>query len=165
MKLSWRLTRHPLTSVNETVWAVNPENDNLDALANYLCQVGNQLCSQAQLRCRLEVPSSSPNIPLTSQVRHNLIMAVKEAIHNIIKHARASEVHLSIAFEASLLSVSIHDDGCGFDPAACTPGHGLGNLERRLHDIGGSFTIESRLGAGTTVALRLPVAAAPASVV
>jgi signal transduction histidine kinase len=157
-----QMTRDLVSALYETVWAVNPENDNLDALSNYLCQVGNQLCSQAQLRCRLEVPSASPNIALTSQVRHNLIMAVKEAIHNIIKHAHASEVHLSIALAGSRLSVSIHDDGCGFNPAACPPGHGLVNLERRLRDIGGSFAIESRLGAGTTVSLRLPVAAATA---
>jgi signal transduction histidine kinase len=155
-------TRDLISALYETVWAVNPENDNLDALATYLCQMSNQYCSQAQLRCRLEIPEMPPGIPLTSQVRHHLIMAVKEAIHNVIKHARATEVRLRIAFETSTLSISIHDDGCGFDPAACPPGHGLGNLQRRLQAIGGSFTIESRLGAGTTVALRLPVAEAAA---
>jgi len=85
-------------------------------------------------------------------------MAVREAIHNVVKHARSTEVRLRIAFEASTLRISIHDDGCGFDLAARPPGNGLGNLQRRLEDIGGSFTIESRLGAGTTVFLRLPVA-------
>ena len=153
-------TRELVSALYETVWAVNPENDNLDALANYLCQMGNQLCSQAQLRCRLEVPDTPPSIPLSSQVRHNLIMAVKEAIHNVIKHARASEVRLRIAFEASALSICIQDDGRGFDPATCPPGNGLGNLQRRMKDIGGSFTLESRLGAGTDVCLRLPVTAA-----
>ncbi len=156
-----QMTRDLVSALYETVWAVNPENDNLDALANYLCQMSNQYCSQARLRCRLEIPDSPPAIPLTSQVRHNLIMAVKEAIHNVVKHARATEVRLRIAFEASALSICIHDDGCGFDPATRPPGNGLGNLQRRLQDIGGSFTIESRLGAGTTVSLRLPVAAAP----
>ena len=153
-----QITRDLVSALYETVWAVNPENDNLDALVTYLCQMSNQYCSQAQLRCRLEVLEAPPGIPFSSQIRHNLIMAVKEAIHNVIKHASASEVRLRIAFAASALSISIHDDGCGFDPAACPPGNGLGNLERRLQDIGGSFTIESRLGAGTKVALRLPVA-------
>ncbi len=151
-------TRELVSALYETVWAVNPENDNLDALASYLCQMSNQLCSQAQLRCRLEVPDTPPSIPLSSQVRHNLIMAVKEAVHNIIKHAHATEVRIRIAFEASLLSLCIQDDGCGFDPAACPPGNGLGNLKRRMESVGGSFSIESRLGAGTDVRLRLPVA-------
>jgi len=157
-----QMTRDLVSALYETVWAVNPENDNLDALVTYLCQMSNQYCAQAQLRCRLEIPETPPGIPLSSQVRHNLIMAVKEALHNVIKHARATEVRLRIAFETSALSISIHDDGCGFDPAARPPGHGLGNLERRLQAIGGSFTIESRMGAGTTVSLRLPVAAAAA---
>lgn len=153
-----QMTRDLVSALYETVWAVNPENDNLDALANYLCQMSNQYCSQARLRCRLEIPDSPPAIPLTSQVRHNLIMAVKEAIHNVVKHARATEVRLRIAYEASALRISIHDDGCGFDTATLPPGNGLGNLQGRLQDIGGSFTIESRLGAGTTVSLLLPVA-------
>jgi signal transduction histidine kinase len=157
-----QMTRDLVSALYETVWAVNPENDNLDALVTYLCQLSNQYCSQAQLRCRLEVPDSPPDISLSSQVRHNLIMAVKEAIHNVIKHARATEVRLRIAFEASVLRIGIQDDGCGFDPAARPPGNGLGNLERRLQAIGGSFTIESRLGAGTRVSLRLPVAEAAA---
>lgn len=154
-----QMTRDLVCALYETVWAVNPENDNLEALVTYLCQMSNQYCTQAQLRCRLEIPETPPGIPLGSQVRHNLLMAVKEAIHNVIKHAHATEVRLRIAFEASALSISIHDDGCSFDPAARTPGHGLSNLKRRLHASGGSLTIESRLGAGTTVFLRLPVSA------
>lgn len=153
-----QMTRDLVSALYETVWAVNPENDNLDALITYLCQMSNKYCSQAQLRCRLETPEAPPSIPFSSHVRHNLIMAVKEAVHNVIKHARATEVRLRITFEASALSISIHDDGCGFDPSACPPGNGLGNLKRRIQNIGGSFTIESGVGAGTTVTLRLPVA-------
>lgn len=160
-----QMTRDLVSALYETVWAVNPENDNLDALVTYLCQMSNQYCAQAQLRCRLEIRETPPGIPLSSQVRHNLIMAVKEAIHNTIKHAHATEVRLRIKFEASELSIDIQDDGCGFEPAARPPGHGLGNLARRLQTIGGSFTIESRLGTGTMVSLRLPVSAgAPAAV-
>lgn len=160
-----QITRDLVSALYETVWAVNPENDNLDAVVTYLCQMSNQYCAQARLRCRLEIPETPAGILLNSQVRHNLIMAVKEAIHNVIKHSRATEVRLRIAFTASALNIAIQDDGCGFDPAACPPGNGLRNLEHRLRDIGGSFTIASRLGTGTTVALQLPVAAAPGGAV
>lgn len=151
-------TRELVSALYETVWAVNPENDNLDALASYLCQLANQLCSQAQLRCRLEVPDLPLQATLSSQVRHNLIMAVKEALHNVIKHARASEVRIRITFGASVVTICIHDDGCGFDPTTCPLGNGLSNLRRRMGSIGGSFTLESRRGSGTEVCLRLPVA-------
>lgn len=156
-----QMTRELVSALYETVWAVNPENDNLDALANYLCQMANQLCSQARLRCRLEVPDLPPQAPLSSQVRHHLIMAVKEALHNVIKHAHASEVRLRITLAQSLLTIAVQDDGCGFDLPACRPGFGLANLKRRLQDIGGEVTVESQCGLGTTVSLRLPVVAAP----
>ena len=152
-----RLARNLVSALYETVWSVNPENDSLDALANYLCQVGNQLCSEAQLRCRLEVPSLPPSIPLTSQVRHNLIMAVKEAVHNVIKHASASEVRIGIAFAQPMLAVTIQDDGCGFDPEKHVPGNGLGNLRRRMESIGGEFHLESEPGRGTRIRLILAV--------
>ena len=153
-----QMTRDLVSALYETVWAVNPENDNLEALANYLCQVGNQLCSQATLRCRLEVPELPPNVPLSSQVRHNLVMAVKEAVHNVIKHAAATEVRIAITFDGSELSLSISDNGRGFTPGAARLGHGLGNLHRRLEVIGGRCRIESQAGRGTSVRLELPVA-------
>jgi signal transduction histidine kinase len=93
-----QMTRDLVSAFYETVWSVNPENDNLDALVNYLCQMGNQICPQAELRCRLDVPDLPQNVTLNSHIRHNLIMAVKEALHNVIKHAHASEIRFGIAF-------------------------------------------------------------------
>ncbi len=166
-----QMTRDLVSALYETVWAVNPENDNLDALANYLCQMANQLCSQARLRCRLEVPDLPAQVSVTSQVRHNLMLAVKEILHNVIKHARASEVRLRITWAAdaggaiaprsdgrgSRLTICIQDDGCGFDPASCPPGNGLANVKRRMEGLGGGFSIDSRRVIGTKVTLHLPV--------
>jgi signal transduction histidine kinase len=154
-----RMARDLVTALYETVWAVNPENDNLDALGNYLCQMSNQLCSQAQIRCRLHVEHLPHNVQLSSQTRHNISMAVKEAIHNVIKHARASEVTLHAAFSDKWLTVSIKDDGCGFRPGGDLPGNGLTNMKRRVQDLGGTCTIESQPGSGTTVQLGLEVRA------
>jgi len=84
-----RLTNDLVRALYETVWAVNPKNDHLDSLASFVCQMANQMCAQAQLRCRLEIPDLPAEIPVTSHIRHNVIMAVKEAIHNVIKHGRA----------------------------------------------------------------------------
>jgi signal transduction histidine kinase len=82
-------------------------------------------------------------------------MAVKEAVHNVIKHAQASEVTVRIALTERLLTISVQDDGCGFQPDNSSTGNGLTNMKRRLENIGGSFCIESRPNHGTTVHLRL----------
>jgi signal transduction histidine kinase len=157
------LSRALVAALYETVWAINPENDNLDALGNYLCQMANNLCEQAHLPCRLEGRDLPRTIEVSSQTRHNVTMAVKEAVHNVIKHASATELTLNIAYEKDELIVSIQDNGCGFAAGGDRAGHGLINMKRRLADIGGTCDIESRMGSGTTVQLRLRLPAGKAT--
>ena len=149
-----RMARELVSALYETVWAVNPENDNLEALGNYLCQMVKQLCERTPLRCRFHVRDLPHDVQLSSQTRHNISMAVKEAVHNIIKHARASEVTIRMAFTGGVLDVSVHDDGSGFQPSDNIPGNGLTNMKQRLQSIGGTCVVESGSGHGTTVRMR-----------
>ncbi len=146
--------RDLVAALNETVWAVNPENDNLEAMGNYLRQSINNQCTQARLRCRLHVSPLPKDIEISSRIRHNISMATREAMHNVIKHAKAGQVTVRISFEEMLLTVSIHDDGCGFDSAADSAGYGLVNMKRRMENIGGECEIESSAASGTTVQFR-----------
>lgn len=152
-----RMSRELVAALYETVWSVSPENDHLDSVASYVCQMANQMCAQAQLRCRLEIPDLPDDVPVASPIRHNVIMAVKEAIHNAIKHARASEIQIGIRQEQQLLSIQVSDNGCGFDPATVGRGNGLDNMDRRLRSIGGRCAVESQPGAGTKVTLEFPL--------
>jgi signal transduction histidine kinase len=152
-----RMSRELVSALYETVWAVNPENDNLDALGGYLCQMTNRLGEQAQLSCRLVISDLPRDIEVSSQTRHNVIMTVKEALHNVVKHAKASEAHLRVSYENELLTIQIHDNGCGFETTKKPTGNGLVNMKRRLVEIGGACIIESRAGGGTTVEMRLQV--------
>ena len=116
-----------------------------------------QLCEQTPLRCRFHVQELPHEVQVSSQTRHNITMAVKEAVNNIIKHAKASEVTLRMAFTGDLLEVSVHDNGSGFRPAGDIPGNGLSNMKHRLHNIGGSCHVESEPGHGTTIRMSLRV--------
>ncbi len=150
-------SRELVAALYETVWAVNPENDNLEAVGNYLRQRINKQCTQAGLRCRLRI-SPLPRVEISSRARHNISMAAREAMHNVIKHACASQVAAQVSYEGGVLEISLQDDGCGFDFSAETGGgHGLINMRRRLEEIGGSCSIDSSLGAGTTVVFRAPI--------
>jgi signal transduction histidine kinase len=152
-----QMARDTVSALYETVWAVNPENDNLEALGNYLCQMVHQLCEQAKLSCRLRVPELPRDVQVASQLRHNVILAVKEAINNIIKHASASEVAFQVAFDRDELTISIYDNGSGFDKANRTMGNGngLANMKQRLAAIGGRCNIESSAGKGTTILMHV----------
>jgi signal transduction histidine kinase len=150
-----QMSRELVSSLYQTVWSVNPENDNLDALGNYLCQMVNRMCEQTKIRCRFEIAELPNQIPISSQTRHNIIMAVKEAVHNVIKHAMASEICIHLTYNENLLTISIQDNGRGFQPAERSAGHGLTNMKRRIESVGGMCAVESKLGHGTAVHFRL----------
>jgi signal transduction histidine kinase len=152
-----QMSRELVSALYETVWAVNPENDHLEALGNYLCQMVNQLCERTPLRCRFSVPSLPHEMQISSQTRHNISMAVKEAVHNVIKHAHATEVAIRLAFADGFLNIWVEDNGAGFQPVATSGGHGLSNMKKRLTNIGGHCFIESQPGKGTTVRMRLSI--------
>jgi len=145
------MARELVSALYETVWAVNPENDNLDALGNYVCQMVDNLCDKAQLRRRFRVAELPRDFQVSSHVRHNLIMAVKEAVHNAIKHAKASELSVYVDWQGTTLTIRVQDGGCGFEPAGATSGSGLANMRHRLEYLGGSCSIQSERGQGTTV--------------
>jgi signal transduction histidine kinase len=152
-----QMSRDLIAALYETVWAVNPENDNLDALGNYLCQMLNQMCEKSQLVCNLDVQDLPKDIQVSSQIRHNITLAVKESLNNAIKHSKATEVTVRITFQNMLLTISIQDNGCGFSLADTPAGNGLKNIKLRLESIGGSSSIESQPRVGTTVYLRLTI--------
>ena len=152
-----RLSRDLVTALYETVWAVNPEYDNLDALGNYLCQMVNQQCDRTGVHCRLNVSELPHDIQVSSQTRHNITMAVKEAINNVIKHAEASKIVMDVDWQGNLLGITIKDNGSGFDANHIRAGNGLTNMKGRMQNIGGRCFIDSQPGAGTTINFQIMV--------
>lgn len=148
------MARELVSALYETVWAVNPENDNLDALGNYVCQMVDNLCDKAQLTRRLRVAELPRDVQVSSHVRHHLILAVKEAVHNVIKHAKASELSVYVDWDGTTLTIRVQDNGCGFNPATRGAGNGLANMQRRLEHAGGTCSFQSESGRGTTVVFR-----------
>ena len=94
---------------------------------------------------------------LRADRRHHLFLAFKEALNNVLKHARASQVELRVQVGADRLSVLISDNGCGFacnlNPAQGASGNGLVNMKERLEGVGGGFECDSAPGRGTRVTL------------
>ena len=144
-------------SLDEVVWAVEPGNDTLDHLATYLCHYAEEFLQEASVRCRLKVPSILPAVALASDWRHDLFLAVKEALNNVAKHAGATSASLSLSFAERRLAITIEDDGRGFDAAGTARGRGLGNMRRRVEELGGRFVLESWPGRGTRVIMDLPL--------
>jgi signal transduction histidine kinase len=144
-----------MQTLNEIVWAVNPLNDNLPKLLDYICSMSEELCESAGLRCWQEVPTSLPPTPLNVDFRHNLVLAIREALNNSIKHANASEIWIRAFVKKDHLLVEVQDDGRGFDVnQRRAQGNGLNNLRARLDQIGGRAELASQPGHGTKVTFR-----------
>jgi signal transduction histidine kinase len=150
-----KLARELVSALYETVWAVNPENDHLEAQGNYLSQMVTELCEGKSIRCRFHVLDLPNDRLICSQTRHNINMVVKEAVHNVIKHSAATEVTLRMSCEEGILSILIADDGMGFDPGLQAGGNGLTNMKQRVAAMGGTCRIESSPASGTRVSIRL----------
>jgi signal transduction histidine kinase len=149
--------RRTIQSLDEIVWAINPRNDSLESLANYLSQFAQQHLTLAHVRCVLDVPTVLPPVPLSAEVRHNLLLATREALQNAVTHASATEVQLALKLDEEGLSITIADNGHGFDPDSVSPGgNGLQNMRHRLQALGGRLVINSRPGRGATLLLWLP---------
>lgn len=149
-------TRDLAERMREVVWTVNPQCDTLSRLASFLEQQTGQFLRATDLRVRLDFPDDIPMIPLAAEARHQLALSVREALTNVVRHAQASEVVVTLAIVSQTLIVQINDNGCGFQPQAHR-GHGLENLRARLAQIGGRFECVSTPGVGTRVTFRLPL--------
>lgn len=82
---------------------------------------------------------------------------IQEAVSNVLKHAKASEITIGVTHMPGLLSVLVSDDGSGFDPKASSGGTGLGNVRARAAAMGAQVQIDSAPGRGTTVSVECPV--------
>ncbi len=149
--------RSLIAALDVIVWAVDPEDNSLQSLGDYLTGYAEEFFSQTNISCRFKVPVAFPNINLDGRVRHDLLMAVKETLNNVVRHAEATEVEFCMAVAGGDLEIGIADNGKGFKSAGS--GHGLKNLSARLLKLGGACVIESSLGGGTRVKIRLPLAA------
>ncbi|HTY87234.1 MAG TPA: two-component regulator propeller domain-containing protein, partial [Candidatus Acidoferrum sp.] len=166
----YHTAREVTRTMDEIVWAVNPSHDRLDSLANYLSRFAYEYLSETEIRCRLEMPLQLPALPVPADIRHNLFLALKEALHNIVKHSAATEMRIELKQESSGLILIVADNGRGFDssglpdrapprPGRIGRGNGLTNMKRRLAEIGGGCEIASEPGKGATVKFTVPLRA------
>jgi signal transduction histidine kinase len=96
-------------------------------------------------------------VDLSPELRHNLYLACREVLNNVVRHAQASEVQLRMKVDGRMLTIGLADDGRGFLPDGADDGEGLENLRRRLAESGGTCEIISRPGQGTTVTFTIPL--------
>ena len=140
--------------MNEIVWSLNASNDNLQSLVSYIRKFSAGFLNEAGLKIQFNEALSEPLKEVKGNVRRDIYLTVKEAVHNIVKHANATLVTMDIS-EKEGLFITIKDDGKGIDEKELFTGNGLKNMRKRVENVGG--TIEWRNENGTAVYINISI--------
>jgi two-component sensor histidine kinase len=153
------LARTMREAMSDIVWAVDPRKDHLADLVQRMRQVTFNLLETDGRRVEFQAPDEREieRIALAPDRRRHVLLIFKEAVTNIARHADATHVRIEIGVDATTLSLTIGDDGRGFDPQNHDEGHGLHNLRQRSEALRADLRIESAPGRGTTVQVTVPL--------
>ncbi|MEM6783888.1 MAG: two-component regulator propeller domain-containing protein [Bacteroidota bacterium] len=149
-------SRATLDAIGQIVWALNPRNDRLDHLVAYLRESAAQALEPTGLDVALRFPDTIPGRSVTTDFRRNVFLVLREAVHNLVKHAGAQRATVAVRLTRDTLTLTVEDDGVGF-ASGRRFGNGLGNMRERAEEVGATLTVESEPGAGTRVRLEAPL--------
>ena len=145
-----------ISKMGEIVWALNEKNDSLSDLLAYTRAYSTEYLSQNGIACKISAPDNFPAIMVSGEFRRNIYLVVKEGLHNIVKHAYASNVNISFTI-THLLTIILHDDGIGFDINNIRPfSNGLMNMKKRMRETGGWLEIKKENGTEIILTVLLP---------
>ena len=144
-----------LAEMRALIFELRPESLEIEGLVAALTKQ----VAVLRTRYKLNVEADLGEEPdLSMEMKHALYRIAQEALHNIVKHARANVVVLRLARQANEIILQVRDNGRGFDQAGHFPGHlGLRSMHERVSKMGGTLTIESVPGQGTCVGVRMPI--------
>ncbi len=141
--------------MGEIVWALNEKNDTLADLIAYTRSYAMEYLANHNIQCKANTPLHLPSTFIPGEVRRNIFLAVKESLHNIVKHANASMVNFSVELNGTILII-IHDDGKGIDWSGRRSfSNGLQNIQKRMTEIKGKAEFLNEHG--TKVLLDVPL--------
>lgn len=144
--------REIVQRLREIVWAVDPSTDHGGTLAEHISETAEMMLAGHEWELRVE--GFHEGQPLDVHVRNQIALIVREALHNVVRHASARSVTISLRRKKAGVEVSVQDDGCGFESHG--KGHGLGSMRHRAASLGGELEVASSPGRGTMVRLVAP---------
>ena len=141
------------------VWDLRRGSSTGDRLVPAVSQLANRVGLDASIA--IDVDVSGTPVPVGGETERSLLLLIREAVQNAIRHAAPSHVRISLCFDPGELHVSIQDNGAGFvsspDELAASQHYGLVGMRERVEHLGGEFNLTSAQGQGTHVRLRIPL--------
>jgi ligand-binding sensor domain-containing protein/signal transduction histidine kinase len=143
-------------AMSDVVWSINPQHDSGEALQRRLNVFAHEICRARNIALNFEVSEQIAGIKLHPELRRNLLLIAKEALHNAVKYSSSRSVALNFSLNGKNIVLTIADQGTGFDVTGAKNGNGLNNMRSRAEKLGGACEIVSTPGQGTCVTARVP---------
>ncbi|MBL7913684.1 MAG: sensor histidine kinase [Bacteroidia bacterium] len=144
-------SRQVSASLNEIVWAVNPQSDTIEGLGTYMKTYAQKYLDDIGISYQLHFPEKYESIPLDPEKRRNIFLILKESLNNAAKYSNATEIIINLNITGNILELIISDNGIGMDTGITSTGNGLNNMNHRMAQIGFNYTIESEPDKGCTI--------------
>jgi two-component system sensor histidine kinase DesK len=148
-----------IDNMRQLLWTMSNDQRSLEDLVAYAGSYARKYLSEHGIRADIRTSGTWPNILLTSEERRDLFLVLKEALHNVVKHAHADLVQVILAWDGRL-HMTVKDNGTGTDVRA-SAGNGLNNMRQRIERLGGHFEVDN--GDGTTLHCWAPLGSPPGS--
>lgn len=150
------IARDLSAAMSDVVWSINPKHDSVEALQHRLTAFAHEVCSAKNIDLQIRIADSITSMRLNPELRSNLLMIAKEALHNAVKYSDAKRIQIEMRYAENHLIVGVEDYGNGFEAGGNAKGNGLSNMRMRAEKLGGVCTIRSEPGKGTRVQARVP---------
>lgn len=151
------LSRELLEKMSDVVWSVDPRNDDPRRLLQRIQTYCTEVAEQHHWKLRFTTEGDFHRIHIDPQQSRAVLLVLKEALTNILKHADAGTLEIRLSGMPDVLVLAIADDGRGFEEGNLGRVNGIFNMRKRAELCGGNVNITSHPGAGTTVILTLPL--------
>jgi len=154
------VVRQTAEALRDIVWFVDPEHDDPESLLWKMKNEAARLLSEVDYTFDHPPPDQITVLDqMDVRVRRNLFLIFKEALHNIVRHARAKTVRIALRCHSERIELTVSDDGIGLDPGEDgSSGQGLKNMHHRAEEMGAELELTCRPEGGTTLRLTVPAA-------
>jgi signal transduction histidine kinase len=154
LQLAGQTARDNLAEARTLVSGLSSAQLDAGTLADALCRITERTGAEAGISADFE--TSGPRCPLPTAKEVVLLRTGQEALANVRKHAAAQCVSVGLRYAGSQVRLEVTDDGVGFDPARVNGGFGLSGMQARVGEVGGTVTVRSTPGGGTSVIVEVP---------
>ena len=149
-------TKDTIVELRDTIWAMNSNEIGFDELRGRILNFIEKANQAAEnVAFQFNIDTNLADLKLISIVGMNIYRTIQEAINNALKYAQATQITVDIKKENAKIKIEIADNGIGFDPNTIDAGNGLLNMQKRMEEIGGKFSLTSKRNEGTLLKIEV----------